>query len=86
MPKSTGPVERRARSLCVELARVTADTPMEYQMVRLIARLVAIDYETADAAIARAVGQGWVIVEAGRSICLTDAARRLVNVTRQWQT
>ena len=86
MPKSPAPVDRRGRSLCIELARVTADTPMEYQMARLIARRVAIDYETADAAIAHAADQGWVIVEAGRSVCLTDAGRRLVNVTRQWQT
>ena len=76
MPKSTA-VDRRARSLCVELARVTADTPMEYQMVRLIARLVAIDYETADAAIAHAVGQGWLFTkgEPPHRICLAYAGR-----------
>src|SRR5450631_914222 len=57
-------VEKRARALCVELTRVTANTPMEYWMVRLIARLVATDYETADAAIAHAVVErGWLVGE-----------------------
>jgi hypothetical protein len=29
-------------------------------------------------AIVFAVTQGWALVEAGRSICLTDAGRRLI--------
>jgi hypothetical protein len=48
-------VEKRARALCVELARVKGNRPMQYRMVRLIARSVAFDYKTADAAIAYAV-------------------------------
>jgi hypothetical protein len=58
MPKSTplmvnqSKVEKRARALCVELAHVTGNRPMQYQMARLIARLAATDYATADTAIA----------------------------------
>ena len=37
-----------------------------------------IDRETADA-IEFAVARGWLIVEDGYSICLTDAGRRLVE-------
>jgi hypothetical protein len=44
-------VEKRARALCAKLARVSDDTPMEYRMVRLMARVLALDYETADTAI-----------------------------------
>jgi hypothetical protein len=62
MPR-TSEVEKRARALCVELARATGGRPMQYQMVRLIARCVAIDYETADEAIAYAVQKGWLIKE-----------------------
>jgi hypothetical protein len=51
-------VEKRARALCVELARVTGYRPMQYRMVRLIARSVALDYKTADAAIAYSVEKG----------------------------
>src|SRR5216684_3731695 len=76
-------VEKRARALCVELTRVTANTPMEYWMVRLIARLVATDYKTADAAIAHAVAQGWLLTEGEppQSICLADD-----NRWRQFET
>jgi hypothetical protein len=37
------------------LARVTQPGPMQWRMVRLIARSVALDYETADAAIVYAI-------------------------------
>ena len=45
--------------------------------VRLIARSVALDYKTADAAIAYAVEKGWLIGEGEppHSICLTDDGR-----------
>jgi hypothetical protein len=35
------------------------------------------------AAIVFAAARGWVVVEAGQSICLTDAGRRLVESHRQ---
>jgi hypothetical protein len=69
-------VEKRARALCVELTRVTANTPMEYWMVRLIARLVATDYETADAAIAHAVVErGWLVGEGDARECQFSCVR-----------
>lgn len=40
--------------------------------------LEELDGMTAEA-IVFAVAQGWVIIEAGHSICLTDAGRRLVE-------
>jgi hypothetical protein len=58
MPRRTA-VDRQARALCVELARVTGYRPMQYRMVRLIARSVALDYKTADAAIAYSVEKRW---------------------------
>ena len=70
-------VEKRARALCVKLARVTDDTPMEYRMVRLMARVLALNHETADAAIGNAIQKGWLIGkgEPPHSICLTDEGR-----------
>jgi hypothetical protein len=56
-------VEKRARALCAKLARVSDDTPMEYRMVRLMARVLALDYETADTAISYAIQKGWLIGE-----------------------
>jgi hypothetical protein len=65
------------RAVCAKLARVTESGPMQWRMVRLIARTVALDYETADAAIAYAIERGWLIGEGEppHSICLTDDGR-----------
>ena len=59
------------RMLCV-LYDATDGQPLHWRMS------AEIDRETADA-IEFAVARGWVIVEDGYSICLTDAGRRLVE-------
>jgi hypothetical protein len=58
---------------------------MQYQMVRLIARCVALDYETVDAAIAYAIQKGWLTGEGEppRSVCLTDDGRSLSATSRR---
>jgi hypothetical protein len=77
--KRTPLVEKRARAVCGGLARATESGPMQWHMVRLIAKSVALDYETADAAIAYAIQKGWLIGEGEppHSVCLTDYGRRL---------
>jgi hypothetical protein len=47
-------------------------------MVRLMARVLALDSETADAAITYAIQKGWLIGqgEPPHSICLTDEGRK----------
>jgi hypothetical protein len=59
------------RMLCV-LYDATDGQPLHWRMS------AEIDRETADA-IEFAVARGWVIVEDGYSICMTDAGRRLVE-------
>jgi hypothetical protein len=54
-------------------------------MVRLIARSVAFDYQTADAAISYAIEKGWLIGEGvpPHSVCLTDSGRSLLATSRR---
>jgi|HubBroStandDraft_6_1064221.scaffolds.fasta_scaffold502297_2 hypothetical protein len=75
--KRTTLVEKRARALCVKLASLNDGTPMEYREVRLMARVLALNYETADGAIAYAIQKGWLTGEGEptQSICLTDEGR-----------
>ena len=75
--KRTTLVDKRARALCAKLARATDGTPMEYSEVRLMARVLALDYETADAAINYALQKGWLADkgEPPQSICLTEDGR-----------
>jgi hypothetical protein len=58
---------------------------MQYRMARSIARAVALDYETADTAIAYAIGKGWLIWEGNppESVCLTDEGRGLSATSRR---
>ena len=75
MPKSTA-VDRRARALCVELARVTAGRPLQWRMARLIATAAGLDDAAAYTAIAHAIRKGWLIYEGDPPhICLTDQGR-----------
>jgi hypothetical protein len=54
---------------------------MQHRMVRLIARSVALDFKTADKAIAYAVERDWLIAEGTPppSICLTDEGRQMAR-------
>jgi hypothetical protein len=58
---------------------------MQWRMVRLIARSVAFDYKTADAAISYAIQKGWLIGEGvpPHSVCLTDSGRNLSSTSRR---
>jgi hypothetical protein len=66
--------------LALHLVRALYDsTGRRPQVWRMLEKL---DGVTADA-IVFAVARGWVVVQSGHSICLADAGRRLVEVTRK---
>jgi hypothetical protein len=69
MPSET---ETLALHLVHVLHEATGGQPQKWHM------LAAVDGMTAEA-IVFAAARGWVLVEAGQSICLTDAGRRLVE-------
>jgi hypothetical protein len=76
-------VDRRARALCVQLARVTEAGSMQWRTARLIVTAAGIDESAAYTAIAYAIRMGWLILERDppHSICLTDAGRILSATT-----
>ena len=63
-------------TLALHLVRALYDAaggrPQEWRMLK------ELDVATTDA-IEFAIARGWVVVQAGHSICLTDAGRRLVE-------
>ena len=65
-----------SESLALHLVRVLYESseglPQQWRM------LEKLDAATAEA-IEFAVARGWVVVQAGRLVCLTDAGRRLVE-------
>ena len=66
--------QRQARALCVELARVTGNRPMQYRMVRPIVIAAGLDDADADAAIAYAVEKGWLTTDVAED----ESGRRTV--------
>jgi photosystem II stability/assembly factor-like uncharacterized protein len=65
-------IEMLALHLVRALYEATDGKPQEWR------NLEELDVATTDA-IEFAVARGWVVVQAGHSICLTDAGRRLVE-------
>ena len=70
-------VERQARALCVEQARVTGGKVMQWRTVEPIATGAGLDDAAASQAIAYAVERDWLLTEGKppHSICLTDGGR-----------
>jgi hypothetical protein len=65
-------IESLALYLVCALYDITDGKPREWRMLEELDGMAA-------EAIVFAVAQGWVIGEAGHSICLTDAGRRLLD-------
>ena len=84
MPRASH-VERQARALCVELARVTDSRPMHWRTVAPIRQAVGLD--DASAAVAYAAGQDWLLAEGQppHSICLTEGGRVMVAKLKRRQ-
>ena len=66
-------------SLAVQLVRTlyhaTDGRPMQWHS------LEGLDLPDAAEAVRYAVAQGWMMVQGGHSVCLTDAGRRIVTPT-----
>ena len=73
-------VERQARALCVELARVTGGWPVQWRLTNSIGKALGLDQGASDAAIAYAIGKDWLLTEGQppHSICLTEGGRVMV--------
>ncbi len=65
----------RARAFCRALKTDTDGRPMRWRAIRSIAELAGLE-DPAEAIVA-AVEKGWLEVEGGHSVCLTDAGRRI---------
>jgi Mn-dependent DtxR family transcriptional regulator len=67
--------EAAARLLVAELARVTGNRPTRPRGLHTIARALKISCDEALAAVEDAEAKGWLTIEAGHSVCLTDEGR-----------
>ena len=67
-------VDQDARKLVNALYKATDGRPMEWRMVTGLSARQA-------AAVDHAVEKGWILVEEGRNLCLTDEGAALARTT-----
>ena len=68
-------LDQAAMNLCRALAAATAGAPMQWRSLETMARRAGLRGDQVDSVTARAVAKGWLLLEGGHSICLTDAGR-----------
>lgn len=77
MPTATAAMARR---IVRTMQTYTGSMPQQWVPVATIARLVTVsDDDFPQATMQVGIDQGWLLVEGGHSICLTDAGRRLLT-------
>ena len=65
-----------ALRLCRALAEATSSRPMHWRGLATIVSRARIHDDQVDAAVERCIANGWLLIEGGHSICLTDEGRR----------
>ena len=73
-------VEGLARQIVRDIRTCTNNRPQQWVSLPTIAeRLALTDDAAIKAALQHAIHKGWMIVEGGHSLCLTDAGRRMTR-------
>jgi hypothetical protein len=67
----------RARRFCSALNDLSEHRPQRWRMLDSVARKLGVPWDDAEAAAKEAEAQGWLLVEGGHSVCLTNDRRRL---------
>lgn len=70
-------VRNDARRFCRALGDLTDRAPMRWRMIDSVAKRLGMTWEEAEAAANEAADQGWLTIEGGHSVCLTEDGRQL---------
>ncbi|MEP7370481.1 MAG: hypothetical protein ABI662_12550 [Dermatophilaceae bacterium] len=74
------PAAALARRIVWAMQAYTSGEPQRWARVNTIAKIAMVsDEDFLRAALQVAVDQGWLVVEGGHSVCLTDTGRWLVK-------
>jgi hypothetical protein len=74
------PTAALARRIVGAVQTYTGGEPQRWARVNTIATIVMVsDDDVLHAALQIAVDQGWLLMEGGHSVCLTDEGRRLAT-------
>jgi hypothetical protein len=71
----------RARRFCSALGDLSENRQQRWRMMNSVVEKLGLGWDEAEAAAREAEAQGWLLVEDGHSVCLTDAGRRLASPT-----
>lgn len=67
----------RARRFCAALGDLSDHKPQRWRMVHSVAQRLGVDWEEATLAAREAEAEGWLTLQGGHSVCLTEEGRRL---------
>ena len=67
----------RARRFCLALGDLSDRRPQRWRMLQSVAQRLGVPWDDAEAAAKEAASKGWLTIEGGHSVCLTDGCRPL---------
>ena len=70
----------RARRFVSALGDLSDRHPQRWRMLDTVAKRLGVPWDDAEGAAKEAAAEGWLTIEGGHSVCLTDAGRRLEDV------
>ena len=65
----------RARRFCQALGELSE--PQRWRMILSVAQRLGVSWDEAETGTNEAAAKGWLTIEGGHSVCLTDDGRRL---------
>jgi Mn-dependent DtxR family transcriptional regulator len=67
----------RARRFCAALGDLSERRPQRWRMLHSVAQRLGVGWDEAEAAANEAAEKGWLTIEGGHSVCLTEDGRRV---------
>jgi hypothetical protein len=66
----------RARCFCQALSALSDGRPRRWRMIDNVGKRLGVSWDEAMTAANEAAAKGWLTMEGGHSVCLTDSGRR----------
>jgi hypothetical protein len=69
----------RARRFCQALGDLSERRPLRWRMLVSVADRLGVSWDDAEAAANEAAAEGWLTIQGGHSVCLTEEGRQAIG-------